>query len=123
MDKQRKEIVALKVEKADKPKKVLLFEYQVLKQLQGLPHICPVYEFIESYQPQGLNFIVMKMLSKNLATVKRHKGKHFTPVFALRLLVCLFPPFFRLVLLVPDPASRVKHAIANKNFRFKCWMQ
>ena len=35
MDKSRKEVVALKVEKADKSKKILLFEYQVLKSLQG----------------------------------------------------------------------------------------
>lgn len=34
-DKERKEMVALKVEKADKSKKVLLFEHQVLMSLQG----------------------------------------------------------------------------------------
>lgn len=67
-------MVALKVEKADKSKKVLLFEYQVLRHLQckitikyifyyvGLPNICKIYEFIESEQPNGLNFIVMQML-------------------------------------------------------------
>ena len=106
IDKLRKEVVALKIEKADKSKKVLIFEYQVLKQLQGtlyipqsalgLPHICPVYDFVESEQPQGLNFIVMKLLGnffyvyllgKNLATVKKQKGKDFTPIFAIRLLV------------------------------------
>ncbi len=32
----RKETVALKVEKADKSKKVLMFEFQVLKNLQGM---------------------------------------------------------------------------------------
>jgi serine/threonine protein kinase len=50
------ETVALKVEKTNKSKKVLQFEYQVLKSLQGnhcysflgLSCICPVYEFIES---------------------------------------------------------------------------
>ena len=36
MDNLRKEVVALKVEKADKSKKVLIFEYQVLKALQGM---------------------------------------------------------------------------------------
>lgn len=67
-------MVALKVEKADKSKKVLTFEYQVLKNLQGtspmpvatenigLPNVCPVYDFIQSDQPNGQNFIVMKML-------------------------------------------------------------
>jgi len=34
-DNQLKEIVALKVEKPDKSKKVLLFEYETLKHLQG----------------------------------------------------------------------------------------
>ena len=49
--------------------------------------MCPVYDFVESDQPNGQNFIVMKMLGKNLATLKKQKGKNFTPVFALRLLV------------------------------------
>ena len=35
-DNLKKENVALKVEKADKSKKVLMFEYQVLKNLQGI---------------------------------------------------------------------------------------
>jgi len=34
-DNVRKEWVALKVEKADKSKKILMFEYQVLRNLQG----------------------------------------------------------------------------------------
>ena len=92
-------MVALKVEKADKSKKVLIFEYQVLKNLQGissyhnphpiigLPNICKTYEFVESDQVNGLNFIVMQMLGKNLATIKKQKGRDFTPVMALRLLV------------------------------------
>lgn len=90
--------VALKVEKADKSKKILLFEYQVLRDLQGLPNVCITYEFVESAQSNGLNFIVMQMLGifwderenalgKNLATVKKQKGKDFTTEFAMRLLV------------------------------------
>jgi len=34
-----------------------------------------------------MNFIVMQMLGKNLATVKKQKGKDFTTEFALRLLL------------------------------------
>lgn len=34
-DYTRKEYVALKVEKADKSKKILMFEHQVLRNLQG----------------------------------------------------------------------------------------
>jgi predicted Ser/Thr protein kinase len=38
-DNIRNETVALKVEKADKAKKVLLFEYKVLKDLQGIVRV------------------------------------------------------------------------------------
>ena len=96
-------MVALKVEKADKSKKILIFEYQVLQQLQGtrgfhrlgLPHICQIYDFIKSDKPGECNFIVMQMLGmkegeglgNNLSTVKKQKGKDFTRVTALGLLV------------------------------------
>lgn len=86
-DFQRNETVALKIEKPDKPKRILSFEYQILQSLQNLPHICPVYEFVDftkTSTPQGLNFIVMEMLGKSLASVK-HQG--ITPVAALELLV------------------------------------
>jgi predicted Ser/Thr protein kinase len=36
LDKYTGETVALKIEKADKSKKILQFEYQVLKKLQGI---------------------------------------------------------------------------------------
>ena len=64
-------MVALKVEKADKSKKVLMFEHQVLSHLQGsfisklflgLPNIAPIYGFVESEYPNGLNLIVMELL-------------------------------------------------------------
>lgn len=99
-DNTRKESVALKVEKVDKPKRILQFEYQVLNLLQGiifyytkgLPNICPVHEFIEN---KPSNFIVMKLLGKkykellgkNLSMVKKQNNKKFTPTFALKLLV------------------------------------
>ena len=96
MDNDRKEIVALKIEKAGKSKKVLQLEYQILKNLQGiikiikgLPNICPVYDYIENSQMDSSNFIVMKMLGKNLATLKKYKGKKFTSIFAIKLLVSL----------------------------------
>ena len=54
------EKVALKIEKIDKSKKILQFEYKVLKYIQGLPHICSVYDFIESKDSQFQNFIVMQ---------------------------------------------------------------
>lgn len=79
--------MALKIEKPNKPKRILALEYQVLKSLQNLPHICPVYEFIDFDKipnSQGLNFIIMKMLGKSLSTVK-HQG--LSRLVALELLV------------------------------------
>ena len=71
-DNVRREKVALKIEKADKSKKILIFEYQVLKNLQGipdlnphfvgLPTVCKLYDFVENGLTDGLNFIVMQML-------------------------------------------------------------
>jgi hypothetical protein len=105
-DNVRKEVVALKVEKPGKSKKVLRLEYQVLTNLQGtllpyiegLKHICPTYEFIESEEEELPNIIVMKMLGnitqtaigKNLAMLKRQKGRKFTLSYAINLLVTLY---------------------------------
>jgi hypothetical protein len=66
-------LVALKVEKAGKSKKVLESEYQILVKLQGiveltregLSNICPVYDFIRSDRPEFHNFIVMQKLGIN----------------------------------------------------------
>lgn len=86
-------MVALKVEKADKSKKVLMFEHQVLNHLQGkfyiqlflgLPNIAPIYGFVESDHPNGLNLIVMELLGsqykkvfnrQELVRVKKAKRK------------------------------------------------
>jgi len=105
-DNVRKEVVALKVEKPGKPKKVLRLEYQILNNLQGtlspyiegLEHICPIYEFIENEKEELPNIIVMKMLGnilihtigKNLAMLKRQKGRKFTLSYAINLLVNLY---------------------------------
>jgi hypothetical protein len=87
LDLQTKETVALKIEKPHKSKHILALEYVTLKRLQGLPHICPVYEFLGFNQMlgfQGSNGIVMKMLGKNLETAMRQGMNHIT---ALELLV------------------------------------
>ena len=47
IDLKTQQKVALKVEKADKSKRILIFEYDTLQQLQGLPNICEVSEFVE----------------------------------------------------------------------------
>ena len=89
-DSSRDETVALKIEKPNKSKRILALEYQILKSLQHLPHICPVYEFIDFEKIpncQGLNFIIMRMLGKNLSAIK-HQG--LSRKTALELLVSLY---------------------------------
>lgn len=122
-DRKLKLQVALKVEKEDKHKKILKFEYEILKHLQGLPHVPKLYDFIQNInkiitfndsegnlnaqgnlnnpnngngnkncptpQPassEGLNFIVMELLGKNVANYK--KSKHnWEPVNAYDVLL------------------------------------
>ena len=89
-DKHLKREVALKVEKEDKHKKILKFEYEILRNLQGkyiiivgLPHIPKLYDFVEN---KTLNFIVMELLGKNVANYK--KSKHdFNPLCAIDILI------------------------------------
>jgi len=79
-----KKDVALKVEKNDKNKQILKFEYDVLRNLQNFS-ICPkVYDFIEnSYS----NFIEMELLGKNVTNFKKGKGNSFTNVMAYEILI------------------------------------
>eukprot|EP00347_Sterkiella_histriomuscorum_P020241 403338552 len=80
--------VALKIEKPDKSKRILLFEYDVLKQLQGLNHTPQVYEFVDR-KSSGQNFIVMRLLGKNLANQKKVLGRKMTLDLATNYLVIL----------------------------------
>jgi predicted Ser/Thr protein kinase len=45
-DKALEKDVALKVEKKDKNKQILIFEYQVLLNLKGLSHVPRVHDFV-----------------------------------------------------------------------------
>jgi len=36
------------VEKKDKNKSILIFEYNVLTSLKGLKHVCDVHDFVEN---------------------------------------------------------------------------
>ena len=76
-DKKYKRQVALKLEKEDKSKKILRFEYETLKKLQGkiaqkfilgLSHIPKLYDFVEN---NSLNFMVMELLGRNVANYKK----------------------------------------------------
>ncbi len=81
----------MKVEKEDKSKKILKFEYDVLKDLQGkpvnnidIPSIPKVYEFVEN---SYLNFIILELLGKNISEHKKSKGSSFTNICAYNILV------------------------------------
>jgi tau tubulin kinase len=86
LDKKLKHLVALKVEKEDKHKKILKFEYQILKSLQGLPHVPILYDFIENTtgrlkffsESSNCNFIVMELLGKNISNFKKSRDKFET---------------------------------------------
>lgn len=60
--------MALKVEKKDKNKNILIFEYQVLSSLKGLEHVPNVYDFVNNSEQ---NLIVMDLLGINLAKARR----------------------------------------------------
>jgi serine/threonine protein kinase len=47
-DKKLQKNVALKIEKKDKNKSILIFEYNVLNVLKGLAHVCNVYDFVKN---------------------------------------------------------------------------
>jgi tau tubulin kinase len=101
-DKKLKINVALKVEKEDKHKKVLRFEYEILKNLQGLSHVPKLFDFIEHYPSgteiikeaitvqngkiSGLNFIVMELLGKNVGNYKKSKSG-FSNILAYDILI------------------------------------
>lgn len=76
--------MALKIEKKDKNKNILLFEYQVLKQLEGLKHICNVYDFVYNTEQ---NLVVMDLLGSNLAKVRKCLEDQYSLKIAINLLI------------------------------------
>lgn len=79
--------VALKMEKADKAKKILIGEYDFLKKLKGKQGIVQVREFIKQDQPGKQNFIVMELKGQNLANYKKAQGRSFSPLVAINILL------------------------------------
>ena len=72
--------VALKVEKKDKNKSILIFEYNVLINLKGLKHVCNVYDFVKNSEQ---NLIVMDLLGNNLAKVRKYLEQHYSLKIAI----------------------------------------
>ena len=60
--------MAIKVEKKDKNKNILQFEFQVLQQLKGLKHVPNVYDFVHNSEQ---NLIVMDLMGINLNKARR----------------------------------------------------
>lgn len=67
-DKVLNQDVAIKVEKKDKNKNILIFEFQVLNNLKGCPHVPNVYDFVHNSEQ---NLIVMDLMGINLAKARR----------------------------------------------------
>lgn len=69
--------VALKIEKEDKNKNILLNEYEILNRIQGLKRVPRAYGFIQSCEDlkelKNTSFIIMELLGKNLAIYKKNK--------------------------------------------------
>lgn len=78
---------ALKIEKADKPKRVLQFEYNVLKELQGLSHVCKIYDFVENEFRGTQSVIAMQLLGNNLTNHKKQTNKGLVASSAIPLLI------------------------------------
>jgi hypothetical protein len=76
-DNMRHSEVALKMEKPDKAKKILVGEYEFLKKLQGKKGIVPAHEFVQQSQPDKQSFIVMELKGANLANFKKSLGRNF----------------------------------------------
>jgi tau tubulin kinase len=60
--------VALKIEKKDKSKNILRFEYQVLQHLKDLQHVPNAFGYVQGVEQ---NLIVMDLLGSNLAKARR----------------------------------------------------
>lgn len=72
------------MEKKDKNKSILIFEYNVLTNLKGLKHVCNVYDFVKNSEQ---NLIVMDLLGNNLAKVRKYLETHYSLKIAIQLLI------------------------------------
>lgn len=70
----------MKVEKKDKNKSILIFEYNVLTNLKGLKHVCNVYDFVKNSEQ---NLIVMDLLGNNLAKVRKYLETNYSLKIAI----------------------------------------
>ena len=76
--------MALKVEKKDKNKNILIFEYQVLTSLKGLEHVPNVFDFVNNSEQ---NLIVMDLLGINLAKARRCLEQRYSLKIVIQILI------------------------------------
>lgn len=88
--------MAIKVEKKDKNKNILIFEFQVLNHLKGktphasfttlvgLKHVPNVYDFVHNSEQ---NLIVMDLMGINLAKARRCLEQTYSLKIAIHILI------------------------------------
>ena len=79
--------MALKVEKPDKARRILVAEYQLLIKLRGLQGIVPVIDFQSQEHLNKQNFIVLELKGSNVASYRKQCGPRFTEVYACAVLL------------------------------------
>lgn len=87
IDYARNKEVAIKMEKADKARRILVAEYQYLIKLRGLAGIVSVLDFVSQEHLNKQSFIVMELKGQSVASFKKSLGKQFTEGVALNLLL------------------------------------
>lgn len=83
MDLRTSSPVAIKLESARETKQVLNMEVAVLKKLQGRSHVC---KFYGCGRNDRFNYVVMELVGRNLAEMRRSQTKGvFSPSTTFRL--------------------------------------
>ena len=71
IDYARNREVAIKMEKADKARRILVAEYQYLIKLKGLVGIIKVLDFVSQEHLNKQSFIVMELKGHSVANYKK----------------------------------------------------
>lgn len=77
---------AIKMEKPDKARAILVSEYELMCRVNGLPGVVPVIDFVSQEHMGNPNFIVMPLMGRNMAVYRRDLGAHFCDWVALDLI-------------------------------------
>lgn len=78
---------AIKMEKPDKARSILVSEYELMTRVNGLPGVVPVIDFVSQEHMGNPNFIVMPLMGRNTASYRRDLGAHFCDRVAIDLVL------------------------------------